>query len=403
MLAVPLLGTLLLSGVLLCVTGSIAAPLAQLSGLIVWPLLWFVSHVAIWGSLLPGAFFNIGGLDAGIAWGYYGILATVVVLTLRKQASTQATTPFTGIPPATTAQPWQRTQIIALIVLTLATLVLAPIPDERLTITFLNVGPTGEIPQGQAIFIHTADGKTLLIDGGPDATSLSQTLDSHLPVWQRSLDAILLTVPDKNHLPALLDIVNRYSIGEVVDAGMIHPTVTYSLWRRRIDEHTIKYHPVVQGMALPLGATVSLQILWPRAGLHKGSNEVQDNGLIVRLLGPGIRMLLVGTGAQDAYTLNGLLTSIDPAYLSADVVQLLYEPGKMIPGELQDLLGRTHPKLVIVTKGIANNRQQAKQDTPPDDLSVPTALSGDWQVIQTSQESAIEVNSITAGWGVRLI
>ena len=78
--------------------------------------------------------------------------------------------------------------------------------------------------------MHTPDGKTMLIDGGMDAASLSQALDSQMPSWQRSLDMVLLTSPRQDHLAGLQDIVTRYAIGEVIDAGMLHPNTTYARW-----------------------------------------------------------------------------------------------------------------------------------------------------------------------------
>ena len=57
-----------------------------------------------------------------------------------------------------------------------STIAAAP-ANEQLSITLLNVGPAGKPSQGEAMLIHTIDGKTILIDGGLDATSLAQELD----------------------------------------------------------------------------------------------------------------------------------------------------------------------------------------------------------------------------------
>ncbi len=101
--------------------------------------------------------------------------------------------------------------------------------------------------------LRTPDGKTLLIDGGMDAASLDQELDSHLPSWQRSLDAVVLTTPRQDHITGLLDIVQRYAIGEVIDGGVLHPTTTYARWRRTISERNNPYLPVSQGTNISIG------------------------------------------------------------------------------------------------------------------------------------------------------
>ena len=159
-------------------------------------------------------------------------------------------------------------------------------PDGRLTITFLNVGPVNQ-PEGEAILVRTPDGKTALIDGGLDAASLAKELDSRLLPWQRSLDAVILTTPRTDDLVGLQDVVSRYQVGEVLDAGMLHPSTGYALWRRTVAERNIQYVQVRQGTTLALGTQVTLQVFWPPSPLHKGGNEELENGLVVRLDAPG--------------------------------------------------------------------------------------------------------------------
>src|SRR5207248_3703429 len=138
--------------------------------------------------------------------------------------------------------------------------------------------PANAPSQGEAIFIRTPDGKTILIDGGLDAASLAQELDTRLPFWQRTLDVAILTSPRSDALNGLQDIVSRYQIGEVLDAGMLHPNAGYGLWRKTIADRHLNYVQVRQGMMVPIGSAVMVQVLWPPTPLHKGSNEEADNG-----------------------------------------------------------------------------------------------------------------------------
>src|SRR6266568_9429989 len=70
--------------------------------------------------------------------------------------------------------------------------------------------------------------------------------------------------------------------------------------------------------------------------------------LIVRLVSPGLRVLLVGTAALSKYALTGLM-NIDPGYLQADVVQIVGEAGKAFPSELSAVLQAAHPSLLVIT------------------------------------------------------
>ncbi len=270
----------------------------------------------------------------------------------------------------------------------------------QLTITFLNVGPSGQPSQGEAILISTSDGKTALIDGGIDAASLSSALDSRLPSWQHSLDVVVLTTPGSDNLGGLQDVVSRYTIGEVLDAGMLHPSTGYALWRRTISERNLNYVQLRQGATIAIGAQVTLQVLWPIQPLHKGSDEVRDNGLIVRLVAGNSSMLLLGETALSKYALNGLLSDVDPRYLQADLVQVTGTVGKTFPDELSTVLQKAHPSSIVITPGILSAAERKKNVTS---ILSPSQLSFDtpsWQVLQTAQLGILEMSSSQSGWNI---
>src|SRR3989344_7589612 len=51
-----------------------------------------------------------------------------------------------------------------------------------------------EVGKGNAVLVHTSHDKIILIDTGPDA-SILRALGSALPMWQRDIDAVILTSP----------------------------------------------------------------------------------------------------------------------------------------------------------------------------------------------------------------
>jgi beta-lactamase superfamily II metal-dependent hydrolase len=270
----------------------------------------------------------------------------------------------------------------------------------HLTITFLNVGPSGQPPQGEAILIRTSDGKTTLIDGGLDAASLAQELDNHLPFWQRSLDLVILTTPRLDSLTGLQDVVQRYQIGEVLDAGMLHPTSSYALWRHTIAERGLLYMQVAQGMVLPLGSSVVLQVLWP-AQLHKGSNEDRDNALILRLIAPGLRILFLGATAESTYALTGVMTSSTSNYLQAEIVQMIGEVHKPFLTEVGALLQQAHPSLLVITPASLSSKQRKTAGASTVIEPLPPLLSrGNWQVVQTAQMGTLEIDSKDGRWSM---
>jgi len=406
-LTVPLLGLLLTLGLCICGVGLISMPLAILVGWIAWPFLYYMQTVISWCFAVPFSYLNVGTIDSSIAWIYYALLSQATYVILKQQSR------LTKVVASTHKQlfHWSpRTKLIAqvcvalLIVLATGTTALATQPDGRLTVTFLDVGPANQPPQGEAIFIRTPDAKTILIDGGPDATSLSQALDSRLPSWQRTLDMVVLTSPRAEHLGGLQDIVTRYQIGEVIDAGMLHPSSAYALWRSTIRTRAIPYLAATQGATITIGRYVALQILWPTTQLHKGTDEIRDNGLVVRLVTPNGNLLLLGAIAQSKYALAGLLALVPLNYLKASLVQMIGEVDKQFPNGLIEVVQQIHPSMLVVTPGLLSAKLRKSGATSvialPPSLSSNTGNIPHIQIVQTAQVGTIELISNYGSWDI---
>ena len=421
LLTVPLLGILILLGLFICLSAAVFAPLATLSGWVVWPILWYMRTVVTWCANLPGAYLTYT-MDNRLAWAYYLLLGGVVFLLLRQQQLTSA-----EIAPVKRKQQkeqqlhtiqrslnlsrntWRFLQICAamLVILTTGIVVRAGTANGLLTLTFLDVGPANKMPQGEAILLHTPDGRTALIDGGSDATSLGQALTQQLPPWQHTLDVVILTSPRADHITGLQDIVTRYSIGQVLDAGMLHPSTTYARWRRTISERNILYRSVAQGTSISIGTQCLLQVLWPTAILHKGSNEIRDNGLIISLTAPGLHALLLGASAQSSYALNALSQAFVSNPLQVEIVQMIGEGSQPASPALLKVLQMVHPALLVITPAaVAATRSKTHQATTDPikaagDTSEPiTKTTSAWQVVQTAQTGSLEITSGTAGWSM---
>ncbi|MFL5586216.1 MAG: ComEC/Rec2 family competence protein [Ktedonobacteraceae bacterium] len=404
-LTVPLLGIVIFIGILMCGTGMLFAPLAILFGWVAWPILWYMSHIVTWCAEIPGAYIPVSNLNSGLAWCYYALLLFLGTIILYKwPAKKQALHGHATVLPLLSRRTWRILQLSAAVLVILATgaTVLAARPGGQLTITFLNVAPANQASQGEAILLSTADGKTALIDGGLDATSLGQELDSRLPAWQRSLDFVILTSPKSDHLDGLQDVVSRYQVGEVLDAGMLHPSTGYGLWRRTISERNLHYDQVRQGTTLFLGRQVELQVFWPPSPLHKGSNEELDNGLVVRLMAPGLRMLLLGATALSKHALTGMLADIDSSYLKADIVQVVAEVGKAFPAELSTILQVAKPSLVVITPAALSAKQRKAGRTSPITSLSQLFPGASYQIIQTAQVGTLKIYTSNQRWAMNV-
>src|SRR5579864_833820 len=71
-----------------------------------------------------------------------------------------------------------------------------------LTVSFLPVG------EGDAVLIRAPSGRTVLIDGGPDA-GVVRALGTALPWYARSIDVVIASSPAQAHSGGLEDVLSR--------------------------------------------------------------------------------------------------------------------------------------------------------------------------------------------------
>ncbi|MEK7135086.1 MAG: MBL fold metallo-hydrolase, partial [Patescibacteria group bacterium] len=74
-------------------------------------------------------------------------------------------------------------------------------PSKILKVSFLDVG------QGDAIFIETPDKHQVLIDGGKNRKVVAE-LGRLMPFGDRSIDILISTHPDADHIGGLPEVVS---------------------------------------------------------------------------------------------------------------------------------------------------------------------------------------------------
>lgn len=358
LLTVPLLSTMLLLGILLATSGLLFAPLALLISWLAWPILWYVTTVTLFCAKVPGSYLPMPSVDSSIIACYYLLSGTCLFLIFTAYPHLPFDQPARHAPGhilSPTRLLWLRTAAVGLVLLgTLICILSTQLSSPATTITFLNTTSARHGGAGGPILVRTTDHKTVLIDGGADAASLARELDSRLPPWQHSLDLLMLTSPRPDHMDALLDLSNRYTIDTAIDAGMLHPSTTYARWRRIIEQRHVHYVAVTGGTSIRIGAFVTLEVLWPPPLLHKGTNEVRDNSIILYITIGSLHLLLLGAATESTYALTGLTHYLDVYTHNIDIVQVGEEIDKPFPGTLQQVVQQAHPSYVISTTAPEN-------------------------------------------------
>ncbi len=118
-----------------------------------------------------------------------------------------------------------------------------------------------DISQGDSIFIETAQKHQVLIDGGP-SNKVVEKLAKQMPFWDKTIDLVILTHPDYDHLRGLLDVLDNYQVENILWTGEKSEGRTFEAWLLKIKKENANIVLVKAG-ALVLAGKAKMEILYP--------------------------------------------------------------------------------------------------------------------------------------------
>jgi len=238
-----------------------------------------------------------------------------------------------------------------------------------LTVAFLDVG------QGDAIFIETPDGVQMLVDGGPD-TSVLRGLGDVLAVGDHTLDVVLATHSDLDHIGGLVDVLVRYEVDAVITTEQRNDTaVSLALDASIADERTL-VHMARAGDVITLGASTTFTVLSPTGD---PTNWESNNASIVGILRYGDTEFLLtgdaGTGIEE------YLVATYGTALASEVLKLGHHGSRT--SSVPIFLETVDPDFAVVSAGLDN-----RYDHPHAEVVAGAEAVGA-TVVSTAQEGTI--------------
>ncbi len=151
-------------------------------------------------------------------------------------------------------------------------------PDGKLHIYFLDVG------QGDSALIVTPSGKQIIIDGGRDDTTIEH-LGRLMPFFDRSIDLLVMSHPQMDHMFSFPDILRRYTVGHILMTGVDYKLARYRELLGLIKEQQVPVWIADPANDIDMGDGVTLDVIWPPPTLlGKQMKEVNNSSIVLRVL-----------------------------------------------------------------------------------------------------------------------
>ncbi len=281
-LALPVLPAIIVTGVLAGVLGLLLIPLGQAISWLTWLFLSYTMVIVKAFALIPQSAMRIASPEVSLLMIYYAVLALVLWGNSQKQklAEMLKTADFINRLPVKWVVP-------ALgVIATLVWLAAATMPDDRLQVSFLNVG------QGDAILIQRGS-QQILVDGGPSPQAIGLELGKKMPFWDRTIDLIVLTHPEADHLTGLVEVLKRYRVKQVLYPDLEYESELNNEWLSLIESKDIDPVRAQAGQGIKFGPEIAIEVLNPPiASLTDNTSDINDSSVVLRLTMGRVSFLL---------------------------------------------------------------------------------------------------------------
>ncbi len=318
--------------------GLVVEPLGRVVGWVAYLWLTWTIHVVRWTADLPFASVPLKLSDGGLVALYIAIGGLSALLLLPRQRRRDAWQNLSQRLPL-------KATLSGMALMTVVTWVAVfQFPDGKLHVVFLDVG------QGDAIFIETPAGAQILIDGGPEGSTLLSELGGQMPFWDRTLDLIVLTHPDADHLTGLIPTLERYDVRAVMLRELPHETDLTEAWKKALADEGATLLRGEAATHIALSDGVTLDVLHPGPALVADSDaDTNNNSIVLRLTYSDVAFLLPGdiqTKVEQALVRSGV-------YLRSTVLKLPHHGSKTSASQV--FLDAVRPQVAVISVGAENS------------------------------------------------
>lgn len=228
-----------------------------------------------------------------------------------------------------------------------------------LKVNFFDVG------QGDAIFIETPQRQQVLIDGGPSPQILDK-LSGNMPFWDRTIDLIILTHPETDHMTGLLEVLKKYRVKNILWSGVEKETAEFEEWQRLIGEERNKEGAEVKiaksGLKIIFSDDKSLNnyidVLYPLEDFEgQKVKDANSASIVSRLVFGESSFLFCG----DIYKSDEKKILERGVNIDSDIIKISHHGSKTSSEE--EFIKEVSPEIAIISAGRENQYGHPNEET----------------------------------------
>lgn len=295
-LALPAVPGIIVSAALVGFVGIFVPAVASVVGWISWLFATYVIKVVEFFAAIPFASVDVK-VSTPEVWSYYAILIMALWVPKKREYLTKNISKMkfqlSDIPKFASAIPTKWIVLPLLVAAILMWTAVVTASDNRLHVYVLDIG------QGDSILIQKGN-QQVIVDGGPNSAKMVDQLGDKLPFWDRSIEMLILTHPDTDHITGLVEVLHRYDVEKVLTSGQETDSDIYREWRKLINEKGVERIVAQAGQEIVMKDGIQITVLHPREiQVDEDNHDLNNNSVVLRLEYENFSFLLTGDSGVE--------------------------------------------------------------------------------------------------------
>jgi len=164
--------------------------------------------------------------------------------------------------------------------------------NQNSKVIFFDVG------QGDAILVSRGQNQ-VLIDGGKDSKIILEKLGRYIPFWDRTIEAVIVTHPDQDHIGGLIGVARNYEIRTVLETSVGSDSQTYEVWEKLIREKNIQKIEAVKNTIIQFPEKAQIEVIYSGVKVSGAKKESNDWSVVTKLNFSENKFLFTGDLPSD--------------------------------------------------------------------------------------------------------
>lgn len=168
--------------------------------------------------------------------------------------------------------------------------------------------------------------------------------------YDRTIELLILSHPQLDHLTGLIEVVKRYDVRAVIDFAGQSEAEIYKIWQTELKNRKIFVSRAEKGQRIKTSDNFYLDILWPDDIVINGKAQIDINNLsTVVLLGHG-KISALFTGDIDKDVLRQIIKQSSSRFdKPLSVLKIPHHGAKQ--GLDEEILEILKPKITVISVG----------------------------------------------------